>query len=269
MYRTGPCHGTYIEHAVRAEARHASCRCDGILPLCGSFCPEDPQCGSGHEVALQVEGVVNRSVHAEEALGRSRRLDALQLALASSHCLMRVLRAIVIPQRLLMRTGKPETSERRGVGAQLAGDQQFRRKTLLLEQLAHQPQRRPGVAPALNQHVKDLALVVDGAPQIHPLAGDPLALDAHPFNHPEPRWSETSEPFSSTPHGSQTGAGSRRARPRPVHDWRDGMRNIGRFGSGSPFAPDAMIQPRSPRNSSGAWPASQWWNTERAGLPPS
>src|SRR5215469_1414197 len=74
-----------------------------------------------------------------------------------------------------------------------------------------------------------------------------LALDAHPFNHPEPRWSETSEPFSSTPHGSQTGAGSRRARPRPVHDWRDGMRNIGRFGSGSPFAPDAMIQPRSPR----------------------
>ena len=70
-----------------------------------------------------------------------------------------------------------------------------------------------------------------------------LALDAHPFNHPEPRWSETSEPFSSTPHGSQTGAGSRRARPRPVHDWRDGMRNIGRFGSGSPFAPDAMIQP--------------------------
>ena len=56
-----------------------------------------------------------------------------------------------------------------------------------------------------------------------------LALDAHPFNHPEPRWSETSEPFSSTPHGSQTGAGSRRARPRPVHDWRDGMRNIGRW----------------------------------------
>jgi hypothetical protein len=31
---------------------------------------------------------------------------------------------------------------------------------LFLEQLAHQPQR-PGVAPALNQHVEDLALVVD------------------------------------------------------------------------------------------------------------
>jgi len=26
--------------------------------------------------------------------------------------------------------------------------------------------------PALNQHVENLALVIDGAPQVHPLAGD-------------------------------------------------------------------------------------------------
>jgi len=30
-----------------------------------------------------------------------------------------------------------------------------------------------GVAPALNQHVEDLTLVVDGTPEAHPLAGDP------------------------------------------------------------------------------------------------
>ena len=60
-----------------------------------------------------------------------------------------------------------------GVGAQLVGDQQFGREALLLEQLAHQPQRRPTIAPALNQHVEDLALVVDGTPQIHSLARDP------------------------------------------------------------------------------------------------
>ena len=34
-----------------------------------------------------------------------------------------------------------------------------------------------------------------------------LSFDTHPFNHLEPRSSGTSEPFSSTPHGSQTGAG--------------------------------------------------------------
>ena len=49
----------------------------------------------------------------------------------------------------------------------------FRRETLLLEQLVHQPQRRPGIAARLNQHVENLALVVDGTPEIHPLAGDP------------------------------------------------------------------------------------------------
>jgi hypothetical protein len=42
----------------------ALCRCDGILPMCGRFGSEDPQCGSGDEVALKVEGVVNRTVHA-------------------------------------------------------------------------------------------------------------------------------------------------------------------------------------------------------------
>ena len=92
------CHGNSIEHALRAKARQASCRCDGILPLCGSFGPEDPQCGSGDEVALKVEGIVNRTVHADEALGGSSRLEPLQLALASSDCLMRILRPIVFPK---------------------------------------------------------------------------------------------------------------------------------------------------------------------------
>jgi len=35
------------------------------------------------------------------------------------------------------------------------------------------PQRRPIITPALSQHIEDLALMVDGTPQIHPLAGDP------------------------------------------------------------------------------------------------
>jgi len=88
-------------------------------------------------VALKVEGIVNRTVHAEKALGGSSRLEPLQLALASSDCLMRILRPIVLPRPLLMPTGQSQTLERRGVGAQLVGDQQFRRETLLLEQPRH------------------------------------------------------------------------------------------------------------------------------------
>jgi hypothetical protein len=41
------------------------------------------------------------------------------------------------------------------------------------EQFAHQPQRRPAVAPTLYQHVEDFPLVIDGTPEIHPHTGDP------------------------------------------------------------------------------------------------
>ena len=75
-------------------------------------------------------------MHAQEALGGSSRLEALHLALSSSHWLMRVLRPIVSAEPLFMRTGQSWTTERRGVGAQFVGDQQFRRGAVLLEQLA-------------------------------------------------------------------------------------------------------------------------------------
>jgi hypothetical protein len=41
----------------------------------------------------------------------------------------------VLPKPFLMPAGQSQTPERRGVGAQLVGDQQFRRDTLLFEQL--------------------------------------------------------------------------------------------------------------------------------------
>jgi len=59
------------------------------------------------------------------------------------------------------------------IGAQFVGHQKFRRKPLLSEKLAHQPQRRSGVPAALHQHVEDPAFVVNGTPEIHPLASDP------------------------------------------------------------------------------------------------
>ena len=86
---------------------------------------------------------------------------------------MRVFGPIVFAQPLFMRADQSQTPKRRGVGAKLVGDQQLRRKSLLLEKLAHQPQRGSAVAPALNQHVEDLTFVIDSTPKVHPLAGDP------------------------------------------------------------------------------------------------
>ncbi len=59
-------------------------------------------------MALKVEGIVDGGMHAEEALRRSSRFEALHLALSSSHRLMRILRSIVFPEPLLMMAGQSE-----------------------------------------------------------------------------------------------------------------------------------------------------------------
>src|SRR5947207_1572708 len=71
-----------------------------------------------------------------------------------------------------MRAGQAKMPKSGSVRAQLVSRQQFRHKALFPEQLADEPECRALVATALNQHVENLALVIDGAPQIHPLAGD-------------------------------------------------------------------------------------------------
>ena len=63
-----------------------------------------------------------------------------------------------------MTAGQAKMPQGRAVRAELVGDQQLRREALFPEQLAHQPDRRALVAPPLNQHVEDFALVIDGAP---------------------------------------------------------------------------------------------------------
>jgi hypothetical protein len=50
--------------------------------------------------------VVDRGMHAKEALGRSSRFESLHLALSSQYRLMRILGAIVFMEPLLMRAGQ-------------------------------------------------------------------------------------------------------------------------------------------------------------------
>src|SRR6516225_6634012 len=119
-------------------------------------------------MSLMVEGVVDGGMDVEKTLRGSRRLEALHLALPSPHDLMGGFSAIIFSEALIMRAGEAQLPESRAVGAQLVGDQQLRCEALFPEQLAHQPERRPRIAPRLNEHLDDLALVVDGAPQVHP-----------------------------------------------------------------------------------------------------
>jgi hypothetical protein len=61
---------------------------------------------------------------------------------------MRILGPIISPETLFMWAGQPQTPERRGVGPQLVSYQQPRRKSLLLQKLAREPQRGPAVVAA-------------------------------------------------------------------------------------------------------------------------
>ena len=72
-----------------------------------------------------------------------------------------------------MMAGKPEIAEGSAVGAQLVGRDPRRREALFTQQFAHQPDGRRPVSTTLDQDLEDLALVIDGTPQIHLLACDP------------------------------------------------------------------------------------------------
>jgi hypothetical protein len=62
-------------------------------------------------MALKVEGVMDRGMHAQEALGISSRFEPLHFALLPPHRLMRILGAIVRPEPLLMRAGQLQLPE--------------------------------------------------------------------------------------------------------------------------------------------------------------
>src|SRR6266498_159147 len=104
---------------------------------------------------------------------------------------MRVLGSIVLPQALLMVAGKPKMPEGSAVGAQLVSRHFLRREALLAEQLAHELDGCALVPSALNQDLEDLAFMIDRAPQIHMMAGDP---DDHFVEMPSITWSRTAPP---------------------------------------------------------------------------
>ena len=106
------------------------------------------------------------TMNAQKTFCRCCWFEALHLALARARHLMRILRPIVFLADPAHGGRKSEMPEGSAVRTQLVGRHRGRREALPAEQLAHQLDGRRPVSTTLVQ-VEDLALVVDGTPQIH------------------------------------------------------------------------------------------------------
>src|SRR5712664_69210 len=89
---------------------------------------------------------------------------------------MRVLRSIVLPPTTLMVLLDPKVAGGGGIRPQVVGDQSSGNETVFLQQLSHEPHCGMLVAFRLDQHIEDLALGIDGAPQVDHAAID-LEID--------------------------------------------------------------------------------------------
>ena len=86
-------------------------------------------------MALEVEGVVGGGVHRDEALGGSRRLEPLHLALSSAERLVGDLGPVVLVNPLFMVGAQADLLEGSPVRAQLVGRHPGRSEAVLSEQL--------------------------------------------------------------------------------------------------------------------------------------
>lgn len=96
-------------------------------------------------------------------------LESHHAPLSLAGRLVRILGTVVeIPVLAVFHTGQ-DFAQRRPRAFQLIRDNHPRHAGQTLEQLAEKPLRRLLISPALYEDIEDVAVLVDGAPQIVPL----------------------------------------------------------------------------------------------------
>src|SRR3978361_2216835 len=118
------------------------------------------------------ENVGDLLMGGKKPLHLPRRLEPFHDPLSSSGRLVGVLRPVVETLVLAMLDAGHDLALGCGVAAELVGDQHTRRSSLFLQELAEQAFGGLLVAPALDEDIKNKALLVDRAPEPVLLAGD-------------------------------------------------------------------------------------------------
>ena len=80
---------------------------------------------------------------------------------------MRILRAVVGAQSLLVQSREANFAKRRSVGSEFVGDDSLGNEALTSKQFSQQPERRDFIALGLDEDLENLAFAVDCAPHVH------------------------------------------------------------------------------------------------------
>ena len=133
--------------------------------------------GSGSEMTLCVENVVDGCMDEEKSLGRALTFETLHFTFSTPDWQVGIFAPVVLAHSSgMVPLAQVEIECGGTVGTQTIRHDALRMHARILQRLAHQPARSPLVAALLHQYVEDLAFVVDCPPQIHPC---PANADHH------------------------------------------------------------------------------------------
>ena len=117
-------------------------------------------------MAAPIEQVQYGRLNTETPLCVSGRPKSQHLSLADSGAAVRCFASIVCVRRRIVGDACSLRPMRDAIAAQRVRDHPIRRPLLLFEQLPNKPCGCSPVAPSLHQDIENVAVLVDGAPQI-------------------------------------------------------------------------------------------------------
>ena len=126
------------------------------------------------QVSADPKQILHTTMHRQEALRVSDRLEPAHLALALPRRLMRDLRSVVLVLLRAVYDRRHHGAVCRGVAAQLIRNQPARRPALIFQQFPEETGGRLAITPRLDEDVDEVTVLVNRPPEI-----PTSALDLH------------------------------------------------------------------------------------------
>ena len=123
-------------------------------------------------ITAELEVVVDPAMGGEETLRMAGRFEPLHLPFSSSRGLVRHLGPVVEVAALPVFDPGQDLAFGRAVAAELVRHDHPWDVLQTAQQLAEEPPRRSGIAPALHENVEHMAVLIHGAPEVMQLAPD-------------------------------------------------------------------------------------------------